>query len=89
MKAVVVFMFVLPVMLASCATTTTECPVCQTKIVEKPVVLKCEPPEVPKAELEEIKREDTYEEKLRKLIRNYGLLKEENILLRRAMEVCK
>jgi len=30
-----------------------------------------------------------YEKRLRKLIKNYGLLKEENILLRRAMEVCK
>ncbi|QID32288.1 hypothetical protein [Pampinifervens florentissimum] len=89
MKAVAVFMLVLPVMLVSCATTTTECPVCQTKIVEKPVVLKCEPPEVPRAELEIIKQEDSYEERLRKLIKNYGLLKEENILLRRAMEVCK
>jgi len=89
MKAVVVFMLLLPAMLTSCVATTTECPVCQPRVIEKPVILKCEPPEVPKAKLEEIKQEDIYEERLRKLLKNYGLLKEENILLRRAIEVCK
>ncbi|MEM5854038.1 MAG: hypothetical protein QW228_06755 [Candidatus Aenigmatarchaeota archaeon] len=89
MKLILVFL--LAVITTACASTKplTECPPCQPKIIEKPVVLKCEPPEVPQAELETIKREDPYEERLRKLIKNYGILKEENLLLRKALEVCK
>lgn len=86
-----ILVFLSAIMITACASTKpiTECPPCQPKIIEKPVVLKCEPPEVPQAKLEEIKQEDSYEEKLRKLITNYGILKEENYLLRKALEVCK
>ncbi|MEM4958366.1 MAG: hypothetical protein QXX12_00650 [Nanopusillaceae archaeon] len=86
-----ILVFLSAIMITACASTKpiTECPPCQPKVIEKPVVVKCEPPEVPKAELEQIKQEDSYEERLRKLIRNYGILKEENLLLRKALEVCK
>lgn len=66
-----------------------ECPACKPQVIEVPVVQECEVPNVPQANLEEVKKEDSYEEKLRKLIHNYGKLKEENYLLRKAMEVCK
>ncbi|MEM0333205.1 MAG: hypothetical protein QXX30_01940 [Candidatus Aenigmatarchaeota archaeon] len=89
MKLIAVLL--LTIMIAACASTkpVTECPPCQPKVIEKPVVLKCEPPKVLRAELEQIKQEDSYEEKLRKLIKNYGILKEENYLLRKALGVCK
>ncbi|MEM3426696.1 hypothetical protein [Hydrogenobacter thermophilus] len=59
------------------------------KTIEVPVITKCEVPEVPQAELEKITKGDSYEERLRKLISNYGKLKEENFLLRQAIEVCR
>ncbi len=75
--------------IASCGQAVRECPACKPQVIEKPIVTKCEVPEVPPAELEKIQEKDTYEERLRKLIKNYGLLKEENTLLRRAIEICK
>jgi|DewCreStandDraft_5_1066085.scaffolds.fasta_scaffold17669_5 hypothetical protein len=69
--------------ISACAPTVKE------RLVEVPVPVKCEVPNVPPAELEKITKEDSYEERLRKLIHNYGKLKEENILLRKALEVCR
>jgi len=89
MRFILVSVLAITIITACASTKPIECPPCQPKIIEKPVVLKCEPPEVLQAKLEEIKQEDSYEEKLRKLIKNYGILKEENLLLRKALEVCK
>lgn len=75
--------------LFSCAPTVKECPVCKPQIIEKPVVVRCELPEVPQSQLEKITEQDPHDVRLQKLIRNYGLLKEENLLLRKAMEVCR
>ena len=69
--------------ISACAPTVKE------RLVEVPVPVKCEVPNVPPAELEKITKEDSYEERLRNLIHNYDKLKEENILLRKALEVCR
>lgn len=58
-------------------------------IQEKIVFKKCEIPDIPPAELETINENDTYIEKLRKLIHNYSKLLEENFLLREAINICK
>lgn len=88
-KTLMVLLLAFP-FLFSCATAVKqECPVCQPKIVEKPVIVRCEIPEVPPANLEKITEQDPYDERLRKLIKNYGLLKEQNYLLRKATEVCR
>lgn len=75
-------------MLYSCASMTANTP-CVPQTVTVKEYIRCEVPDVPKSELETINPNDTYEEKLRKLISNYGKLKEENILLRKAIDVCR
>lgn len=76
---------ILSISLTSCAVKTgSEC----KPIVEK-VPVKCSVPDIPPYELEKIQESDTYEERLRKLISNYGKLREENRILREAIEVCK
>lgn len=80
----------LPFILTACASVKpVECPPCQPKVIEKPIIMKCEPPEVPRYELEAFHSDDSYEARLKKLIKNYGIFKEENTLLRKALEVCK
>jgi len=46
--------------ISACAPTVKE------RLVEVPVPVKCEVPNVPPAELEKITKEDSYEERLRK-----------------------
>uniref|UniRef100_A0A7C4AJW2 Lipoprotein n=1 Tax=Thermodesulfovibrio aggregans TaxID=86166 RepID=A0A7C4AJW2_9BACT len=64
---------------------------CATKYVpiETQIPIRCEVPPVEHFQYEEIKKQDSYEEKLRKLIHNWGKCKEENEKLRQAIEVCK
>ncbi|HOP33243.1 MAG TPA: hypothetical protein PKU94_07705 [Candidatus Hydrothermia bacterium] len=64
---------------------------CSTKYVpvETSVAVRCEAPEVEPFQYEKIQKQDSYEEKLRKLIHNWGKCKEENEKLRRAIEVCR
>lgn len=80
------FLLVVPLFVTtSCAMkTATEC----KPIIEK-VPVKCTAPDVPIYKLENIGESDTYEERLRKLISNYGKLKEENKLLRESLKVCQ
>lgn len=85
-KLVITSFLLISLLLASCSSLTKSCK-CDP-IIEK-VPVKCTIPDVPKSNLEKISGNDSYEEKLRKLIVNYGLLKEENYLLRQAIEVCK
>lgn len=63
--------------------------VSQPKMIEKPLIMKCEVPEVPKAELEPVPENGTYPEKLKTILNNYFKLEKENALLRSALEVCK
>ena len=71
-------------LLSACATTQPE-----VKYIEKPVYIKCEIPEVPRANLKHIPENGTYPEKLQCILNNYLELEKENKLLREAIEVCK
>ena len=70
-------------LLSACATTQP------VKYIEKPVYIKCEIPEVPRAELQTIPENATYPEKLQCILNNYLKLQKENKMLREAIEVCK
>lgn len=61
----------------------------EVKYIEKPVFLKCQVPEVPRAEIQPIPENATYPEKLKVILNNYFKLEKENELLRDALEVCK
>ena len=71
-------------LLSACATTQSK-----VKYIEKPVYIKCEIPEVPRANLKPILENGTYPEKLQCILNNYLELEKENKLLREAIEVCK
>ena len=68
----------------SCGQATVEY---RTRTVYVPV--SCPIPDIPKAQLEQIKKEDDYATVLNKLIHNYGLLKEENVKLWEIVNTCK
>lgn len=53
------------------------------------VPVGCPIPDIEKAKLEQIHQEDDYNTVLNKLIRNYGLLKEENAKLWEIIEMCR
>ena len=61
----------------------------QTKYIEKPIYLKCQIPEVPKAQKPVLKDDMSYPEKLQNLLNYMFDLEKENELLRKAQEVCK
>lgn len=65
----------------SCATKTVT--------VEKPVYIKCSIPEIPPAQLEKVPENASYPEKLQVILNNCLKIKQENELLRKAMEVCR
>jgi len=70
-------------LLSACATTQP------VKYIEKPVYIKCEIPEVPKANLKTIPENATYPEKLQIILNNYLKLEKENEMLREAIKVCQ
>jgi hypothetical protein len=61
----------------------------QVKYIEKPVYLKCQIPEVPKAQKPVLKPDMSYPEKLQNILNYMFDLEKENELLRNAQEVCK
>ncbi len=66
---------------------------CSTKpnivYVEKPVLQKCQIPDIPKAELETPTSDMDYAKKLEVILNNCFKIKKENELLREAIELCK
>ena len=70
-------------LLSACATTQP------VKYIEKPVYIKCEIPEVPKANLKTIPENGTYPEKLQVILNNYLKLEKENEMLREAIKMCQ
>lgn len=62
---------------------------CATKTVEKPVYIKCSIPDIPPSQLEKVPENASYPEKLRIILNNCLKIKQENEMLRKAMEVCK
>jgi hypothetical protein len=69
------------------------CSFCRCKpivrYIQKPVYIKCQIPEVPRAELDPIPENATYPRKLQIILNNYFKLEKENKMLREAIEVCK
>ena len=61
----------------------------QIEYIEKPVYIKCEIPEVPKADLQPIPENGTYPKKLQVILNNYLKLEKENEMLREAIKVCQ
>lgn len=61
----------------------------QVQYVEKPVFMKCQVPEVSRAELQSIPENATYPEKLQIILNNCLKIQKENELLKSALEVCK
>jgi len=61
----------------------------QIEYIEKPVYIKCEIPEVPKANLQPIPENATYPKKLQIILNNYLKLEKENEMLREAIKVCQ
>jgi hypothetical protein len=59
------------------------------RYIQKPVYIKCQIPEVPRAELDPIPENATYPRKLQIILNNYFKLEKENKMLREAIEVCK
>jgi len=58
-------------------------------IVEKPVYLKCQIPEISAAELEKVPENATYPQKLQIILNNCLKIKKENELLREAIKTCQ
>jgi len=58
------------------------------QVMEKPVMVRCKVPEVPRAELEKVPENATYPEKLRVILNNCLKVQKENELLREAIKVC-
>jgi len=61
----------------------------QIEYIEKPIYIKCEIPEVPKADLQPIPENATYPKKLQIILNNYLKLEKENEMLREAIKVCQ
>lgn len=61
----------------------------EVRYIEKPVYVKCEIPEVPKADLQPIPENGTYPEKLQVILNNYFKLEKENEMLREAIKACQ
>ena len=59
------------------------------QVVQEPLLMKCQVPEAPRAELQAIPENATYPEKLQIILNNYLKIQKENELLRSALEVCK
>jgi len=59
------------------------------QVIEKPVMVKCKIPEVPRAELEKIPENATYPVKLQIILNNCLKIQKENELLREAIKVCE
>jgi len=68
-------------LLTGCASTKA--------IYTEPTLLKCQIPDIPKADLKPIDDTAPYPEKLQVILNNYLLLQRENDLLRKAIEICK
>lgn len=79
----IVFVFVISLLLFSC----THKP--KVEYIEKPVFIKCQIPDIPKAELEPIPDNVEYSKKLEVILNNCLKVKQENELLREALELCK
>lgn len=71
------------IFLFSCATKP------QIQYIEKPVFVKCQIPDIPKAELETPTPDMSYSKKLEIILNNCLKIKKENELLREAIELCK
>ncbi|MGC8869621.1 MAG: hypothetical protein ACP5PT_00825 [Brevinematia bacterium] len=56
--------------------------------VAKPLIMKCEIPDIPKADIEEINANMPYSVKLEKILNNCLKIKKENELLREAIKLC-
>jgi len=78
-------MFYLGLLLFGCAGAPTPKPA----IVEKPVYLKCQIPEIPPADLEKVPENATYPEKLKIILNNCLKIQRENQLLREAIKTCQ
>ena len=61
----------------------------QIQYIEKPIFLKCQIPDIPKTELEPIPENVEYSKKLEVILNNCLKIKQENELLREAIELCK
>ena len=70
--------------LTSCASTKP-----QVQYIEKPIFIKCQIPEIPKANIKPIPENATYPEKLQYILNNYFELEKENKLLREAVKLCQ
>ena len=79
MKILIVTIAIL--FLTSCATTGV--------VHTEPTLIKCQIPDIPKAELKPINDNTSYPEKLQIILNNYLLLQRENELLRKAIDVCR
>lgn len=64
-----------------------QCP--PPKIIEVPIIQKCEIPNIPEPQLHDLKNFHRYDEKLQKLIENYGIILEDNKRLREIIKICK
>jgi len=58
-------------------------------IIEKPVYLKCQIPEIPPADLEKVPENATYPQKLQIILNNCLKIQRENQLLREAIKTCQ
>jgi len=58
-------------------------------VIEKPVYLKCQIPEIPRAELEPISENASYPVKLQIILNNCLKIQRENELLREALKLCQ
>jgi len=64
-------------------------PKLQPAVIEKPVMMKCPIPDIPKADIKPIPPNASYLEKLQIILNNYIQLYQENILLRESIKLCK
>lgn len=80
----IIAIIITAILLSSCSATKPK-----VEYVEKPVFIKCQIPEIPKSELEPIPEKADYSKKLEVILNNCLKIKQENELLRQAIEVCR
>lgn len=69
---------------------STSCAVKENvRYIEKPVYVKCKLPDIPKSDLEKINDNMPYDEKLKIILNNCLKIRQENELLREAIELCR
>jgi len=61
----------------------------QTKYIEKPVIMKCQIPEIPEPDLDPVPEDASYPEKLKVILNNCLKINKHRELLKEAIKLCQ